>query len=50
MAEHLDLDLIAFQSVLAGQYSLERELERGGMGFVYLARVEAASALSTARA
>jgi predicted Ser/Thr protein kinase len=33
-----DADFIAFQRALAGQYSLERELGRGGMGIVYLAR------------
>src|ERR1700759_3046644 len=32
-AEFLDL-----QAALAGEYSLERELGRGGMGIVYLAR------------
>src|SRR5207302_8780283 len=34
----LDPLLVAFQSALAGRYSLERELGRGGMGVVYLAR------------
>lgn len=34
----LDFDFIALQEALAGQYSLERELGRGGMGVVYLAR------------
>ncbi|MDQ6887465.1 MAG: serine/threonine protein kinase [Gemmatimonadota bacterium] len=33
-----DVEFIALQSVLAGHYSLERELGRGGMGIVYLAR------------
>ena len=33
-----DAEFVAFQRVLAGEYSLERELGRGGMGIVYLAR------------
>ena len=33
-----DAEFLALQQVLAGQYSLERELGRGGMGIVYLAR------------
>jgi eukaryotic-like serine/threonine-protein kinase len=33
-----DADLLAFQSALAGEYSIERELGRGGMAIVYLAR------------
>src|SRR3954451_13539291 len=38
MAQQLDTDFIALQSALAGEYSLDRELGRGGMGVVYLAR------------
>ena len=31
-------DFVDLQAALAGEYSLERELGRGGMGIVYLAR------------
>lgn len=34
----VDRDFLALQEALAGRYSLERELGRGGMGIVYLAR------------
>jgi serine/threonine protein kinase len=38
MAQQLDPDLTALQSVLTGQYLLERELGHRGMRAVYLAR------------
>src|SRR6187551_803811 len=38
MSESVDGDFIAVQEALVGEYSLERELGRGGMGIVYLAR------------
>jgi len=34
---HTD-EFISLQEAVAGEYSLERELGRGGMGIVYLAR------------
>jgi serine/threonine protein kinase len=38
MSHDSDADFIALQTALAGEYSLDRELGRGGMGVVYLAR------------
>ena len=38
MTHHADADFIALQSALAGEYSLDCEIGRGGMGIVYRAR------------
>ena len=38
MTTHPAAEFLDLQAALAGEYSLERELGRGGMGIVYLAR------------
>ena len=38
MFDLISAEFLAFQEVLAGRYSIERELGRGGMGIVMLAR------------
>src|SRR5213082_1912080 len=38
MPDHPDQLFLDFQTALAGRYSLQRELGRGGMGVVYLAQ------------
>ena len=38
MFDLISAEFLAFQEILAGRYSIERELGRGGMGIVLLAR------------
>ena len=38
MSDAPDSEFLALQEALAGQYSLQREIGRGGMGIVYLAQ------------
>src|SRR3954463_3889850 len=38
MATQPDAEFVALQAALAGEYSMDREIGRGGMGIVYLAR------------
>src|SRR5438132_25915 len=38
MTQQMDPLFLSFQSAVAGRYSIDRELGRGGMGIVYLAR------------
>ena len=36
-SDSVSADFVALQTALAGRYSLQRELARGGMGIVFLA-------------